>query len=175
MAFSEQAGAIPPIRRSVLVRSDRAHVFEVFVGELGQWWPTMSHSLGGDRLAKVTVERHEGGRVYETWDDGTECVWGEVLLWEPPERYAMTWESTRYDHGADDLKLSPEGAATEVELRFLELGPALTRVELEHRGWERLSPALAARYPSSYSSGWASILDRLVAYAEDPQNELPGV
>jgi len=166
MATPEPVGAISPIRRSVLVRSDREHVFEVFVREIGQWWPTLSHSVGAERVAKVTVERHEGGRVFETWDDGTECVWGKVLVWEPPERYAMTWESTRYDHGAEELRVSPEGAVTEVELRFLELGPALTRVELEHRGWERLSPALAARYPSSYTSGWTMILDRLVAYAE---------
>jgi hypothetical protein len=75
-------------------------------------------------------------------------------------------ESTRYEHGAEELRLSDEGAATEVELRFLALGPALTRVELEHRGWDRLSPDLARRHPGSYLAGWTLILDRLAAHAE---------
>jgi hypothetical protein len=157
---------VPPIRRSVLVRSDRDHVFEVFVREIGQWWPTSSHSLGAAEVVAVTVERHAGGRVFETGADGTECAWGKVLVWEPPDRFAMTWESTRYEHGTGRVRLSPEGAVTEVELRFLALGPALTRVELEHRGWDRLSPDLARRYPGSYTEGWTLILERLAAHAE---------
>jgi hypothetical protein len=39
----------------------------------------------------VTFERRQGGQVYETWDDGTVVVWGDVLVWEPPTRFAMTW------------------------------------------------------------------------------------
>jgi len=31
----------------------------------------------------VTVERRTGGRVYETWTDGTEVTWGELLAWDP--------------------------------------------------------------------------------------------
>ncbi|MFD0736674.1 SRPBCC family protein [Planotetraspora mira] len=169
MAGAEQGTGpeiVPPIHKSVMVRSDRDHVFDVFVREIGQWWPTSSHSLGTAEVVSVTVERHVGGRVYETDADGTECSWGKVLAWEPPERFAMTWESTRYEHGAPERRLSPDGAVTEVELRFLALGPALTRVELEHRGWERLSPDLARRYPGSYTAGWSLILDRLAAHAE---------
>ena len=33
------------------------------------------------------------------------------------------------------------GTATEVELTFTALGPALTQVAVEHRGWEALSDA----------------------------------
>ena len=42
--------------------------------------------------------------------------------------------------------------ATEVELTFAELGPALTRVAVEHRGWETLSDeqlAGTARCPAA--------------------------
>ena len=52
-------------------------------------------------------------------------TWGEVLAWEPPGRFAMSW------------KMTP--VPTEVELTFQALGPALTRVSVEHRGWEALS------------------------------------
>jgi hypothetical protein len=40
---------IPPIRQSALVRSDREHVFQVFVREIGQWWPLRPLSAGEDR------------------------------------------------------------------------------------------------------------------------------
>jgi len=29
----------PPVRQSVLVRSDQRHTFEVFVDTIGIWWP----------------------------------------------------------------------------------------------------------------------------------------
>jgi uncharacterized protein YndB with AHSA1/START domain len=101
------------------------------------------------------VERRRGGRVYETWADGTEVTWGELLAWEPPERFVMTWTMTP--------------AATEVELTFAALGPRLTRVAVEHRGWEALTEeqlgadcALPGGYTGgSYAAGWALILGRL--------------
>jgi hypothetical protein len=66
----------------------------------------------------------------------------------------MTWENTP--------------VATEVELSFRALGPALTRVSVEHRGWEALTSeqlgedcALPGGYSTgSYSTGWVTILGR---------------
>lgn len=63
---------------------------------------------------------------------------------------------------------------TEVELTFRALGPALTRVSVEHRGWEALSDeqiaedcALPGGHANgSYARGWAQILARFVAAAE---------
>jgi uncharacterized protein YndB with AHSA1/START domain len=57
-------------------------------------------------------------------------------------------------------------AATEVEFTFAALGPALTRVAVEHRGWEALTDeqlaedcALPGGYRGgAYSDGWAMIL-----------------
>ncbi|WP_214327119.1 hypothetical protein [Nonomuraea sediminis] len=61
---------VEPIRRSVTVRSDRDHVFDAFVREIGQWWPTHPLSIGGgERVVKVLVEERLDGRVYEVWDD----------------------------------------------------------------------------------------------------------
>ena len=150
----------PPVRQSVLVRSDRQHTFEVFVATIGTWWPVNPFSAGKDRVRDVTFERWPGGRVYETWHDGTEVDWGEVLVWEPPARFAMTWNMT--------------SVVTEVELTFAELGPALTRVALEHRGWEQLTEEQLARdcaLPGGYTGGayregWARILGCLAAAAE---------
>jgi hypothetical protein len=147
----------PPVRQSVLVRSDRTHTFEVFVATMGTWWPVTPFSAGKDRVRDVTFERRRGGRVFETWQDGTEVDWGEVLVWEPPGRFVMTWNMA--------------AMVTEVELTFAEVGPSLTRVAVEHRGWEQLTDeqlaedcALPGGYRGgAYREGWARILRCLAA------------
>ncbi len=147
----------PPVRQSVLVRSDRQHTFDTFVRTIGAWWPVTPFSAGKDQVRDVTFERRQGGRVYETWQDGTEVDWGELLVWEPPERFVMTWNMT--------------SVLTEVELIFTALGPSLTRVAVEHRGWERLTEEQLARdcalpdgyLGGAYSEGWACILRCLAA------------
>ena len=152
----------PPIRQATLVRSDVRHTFDVFVGTIARWWPLRPFSAGHERIRDVVFERHSGGRVYEVWDDGTTVGWGELLVWEPPRRFVMTWEMTP--------------AATEVELTFKALGPSLTRVEVEHRGWEALSEAqLAAECAlpgggyagGSYNRGWTMILEHFTTAVED--------
>jgi uncharacterized protein YndB with AHSA1/START domain len=152
-----------------MVRRDVAHTFDVFVTTIGQWWPLRPFSAGEDKVADVIFEQRAGGRVYEIWHDGTVVEWGSVLAYEPPRRFVMTW------------RLTP--AATEVELRFVPLGPALTRVEVEHRGWEALAEEDAARdcaLPGGYAGGaymkgWEIILGRLAAAAlSGDQLGLPG-
>jgi hypothetical protein len=146
----------PPVRQATIVRSDIGHTFDVFVRTMGIWWPR-PFSAGGDRVRDIAVERRAGGRVYETWTDGTVVEWGELLDWRPPERFTMTWRGTP--------------APTEVELTFTALGPALTRVAVEHRGWEALSDAqlsedcaLPGGYRGgAYDQGWTTIL---AAFAE---------
>jgi hypothetical protein len=142
----------PPVRQATLVRASAEHTFGTFVTKMGAWWPVQQFSAGQDRVRDVTVEQRKGGRVYETWDDGTEIDWGTLTTWEPPARFVMTWTGTP--------------APTEIELTFTVLGPALTRVTVEHRGWEALTDeqlaadcALPGGYTSgAYSQGWAIIL-----------------
>jgi uncharacterized protein YndB with AHSA1/START domain len=149
----------PPVRQSVLVRSGRQHTFDTFVTTIGRWWPVTPFSAGKDRVRDVTLEQRPGGRVYETWQDGTEVDWGQVLVWEPPARFVMTWNMT--------------SVTTEVELTFAELGPGLTRVAVEHRGWEQLTDeqlaedcALPGGYTGgAYREGWSRILAGLAAAA----------
>ena len=54
---------------------------------------------------------------------------------------------------------------TEVALRFQRFGPALTRVVIEHRGWEKLSSALYDRH-TSHVGGWLAALRRYAAIFE---------
>ena len=145
----------PPVRQSTLVRGGAQHTFDTFVTTIGTWWPVQPFSAGKDRVRTVTMEPRQGGRVYETWDDGTEVDWGSLVAWEPPKRFVMTWVGTP--------------APTEVEFTFAVLGPALTRVTVEHRGWEAMTEeqlaedcALPGGYRSgAYSAGWATIMECL--------------
>ncbi|MCU1556189.1 MAG: activator of Hsp90 ATPase 1 family protein [Microbacteriaceae bacterium] len=151
----------PPIRQSTIVRSSVEHTFEVFVREIGSWWPLQPFSIGKDRIREVTFERTLGGRVFETWDDGTIREWGRVLHWKPPSGFAMTWNVT--------------GTPTEVELRFTSEDVDSTRVDLEHRGWEKLTEAQlteACALPGGYlggsfNEGWTRILAQLTSAAEE--------
>jgi hypothetical protein len=160
----------PPVHASTLVRSDSEHTFDVFVRTIGTWWPATPFSAGRDRVRQITVEPHVGGTVYETWDDGTTVRWGEVLAWDPPAGLTMSWDETP--------------VPTEVELRFVPLAPSLTRVTVEHRGWEALSAeqlsqdcALPRGYRGGgYDIGWAEILARFAhAVERHDWTELPTI
>jgi hypothetical protein len=147
----------PPVRQSSVVRASTQRTFDTFVTTIGAWWPIQPFSAGKDRVRDITIEQRPGGRVYETWDDGTEVDWGTLTAWEPCRRFVMTWTGTP--------------APTEVEFTFAALGPALTRVSVEHRGWEALTDeqlaedcALPGGYCSgAYSAGWATILERFAS------------
>jgi uncharacterized protein YndB with AHSA1/START domain len=145
---------IAPVEQAVTVRSGVEHTFDVFVRRIADWWPTHSHSQGLERVVRVVFEEEVGGRVYEVRDDGSEATWGTVLAFERPRRFRITWDNL------------PTG--TEVEVTFRPLGPALTRVDLEHSGWERLSMDEVARTTrrGSYDTGWSMILGLFLQAAE---------
>ncbi len=146
----------PPVRQSITIESSIEHTFEVFVSELASWWPLDPFSFGGrERIDTVWIDRRIGGRVIERWRDGRELDWGKVLDWHAPSGFTMTWNVT--------------GEPTEVEVRFKTLEPALTQVEVEHRGWDKLNDeqlAAACALPGGYlggafTQGWAAILTSL--------------
>jgi hypothetical protein len=143
------SGPIEPVRASVEVRRGIEEAFRVFTAEIAGWWPVAGHSVEPDMVEAVVLEARVGGRLYERWRDGGEADWGRVLAWEPPTRLLLAWSP------------NPERAPTEVEVRFVAVEADHTRVELEHRGWERLGD-LAAQARDSYDGGWPGVLD---AYA----------
>ena len=83
--------------------------------------------MSGERDLQIIFEPRVGGRIFERTSDGREFEWGEITAWEPPARLCYRWSiATTLDN------------ATDVEIRFHEEGEHATRVEIEHRGWERL-------------------------------------
>ena len=82
------------------------------------------------RAEVVILTGGVGGRIHDRTANGVEHEWGEVTVWQPPARLAYLWYLGR-----------DRAHATEVEIRFLAQGADATRIEIEHRGWERLGPA----------------------------------
>ena len=111
---------------------------------IGEWWPLATYSIHGERARTALFEGGQGGRLYERTASGEEAHWAEILAWEPPSRLVLLWQ------------VNPERPATEVEIRFVSEGNG-TRVEVEHRGWERLGDA-AEEARASYESGWDTVL-----------------
>ena len=137
---------IPPIRRSISVSWDQQTAFRRFTAEFASWWPTRTHSIGGERLKEVVFEQRSGGRIYEEHQDGRRFQWGEIVLWEPPHRLKFTWHPSR-----------DPTTAQEVEVRFVREGDG-TRLELTSTGWEKWGKG-ARRARRGYDLGWNYVLN----------------
>jgi Activator of Hsp90 ATPase homolog 1-like protein len=141
---------IEPLRLSFEVACPAEHAFAVWTGQTSRWWPR-SHTVTAEPGLQVVFEGRPGGRIFERTPAGVEVEWGEVTLWEPPRRLAYLWH-LRADR-AD---------ATEVEITFIPRGEATTRVEIEHRGWDRLGARGPDRRDAN-RAGWSGLLPHFVA------------
>ena len=98
----------------------------------------------------------EDGLLVERAVDGRTCVWGEVVDWDPPHRLVITW------HPGGDAD-----EASEVEVRFAASEGGGTRVELEHRGWERFGEnAMLRRHGYVGPGAWGHVLDHFADVAD---------
>ena len=150
--------AIAPVRKSILVRTSQARAFEVFTTGLDRWWPK-SHYVGPTQVTKDILEPRLGGRWYEIGEDGAETTVGRILIWEPPHRFAFSWEIN------GDWK-PDSGPGSEVEVRFIAEGENSTRVELEHRLFERIGFEGGTKMRNSVDGGWLGILETFKQVAE---------
>ncbi|HWE11148.1 MAG TPA: SRPBCC family protein [Solirubrobacteraceae bacterium] len=140
----------------VEVPIDRA--FHVFVRDFARIKPR-EHNMLGVEIAETVFEPRVGGRLFDRGVDGSECHWGRVLAYEPPNRVAFSWDiSPQWQLEADPAKTS------EVEVRFIAETAQRTRVELEHRnldrhgdGWPGVRDAVGGE------GGWPLYLQRYAA------------
>ena len=142
---------VAAIRKSITVEADPESAFRVFTDGIARWWPLETHSVHERETETVVLEAKVGGRFYERSSSGAAAAWGEVLECDPPRLLRFTWHPG-YEAGAP---------ATEVEVRFAPDGNG-TRVELEHRGWERLGEG-ALEKQRGYDEGWDRVLARYAA------------
>ena len=143
--MSSAQTTVEAVKKSLVVNCSLERAFEVFTHDIGSWWPLSRYSIGGDKIKEVVFEEQVGGRVFERHHDGTEGEWGQVVAWDPPHRFVMSWFP-----GHDTSE------ATELEIRFAPEGDG-TRLELEHRGWETLGEK-ATESRAAYDGGWIGVL-----------------
>ncbi|HEX3430084.1 MAG TPA: SRPBCC family protein [Rhizomicrobium sp.] len=140
---------VAPVRKAIVVNAPQAHAFDVFARRFDAWWPK-DHHIGKAAMREAVIEPRAGGRWYEKGDDGSECEWGRVLAWEPPNRLVLAWKI----NGKFQVD---ESVDSEVEVRFLAEGANRTRVELEHR--IAAADAEALREAVDSPRGWGTVLE----------------
>ncbi|WP_242894428.1 SRPBCC family protein [Actinomadura litoris] len=146
------------VRQTITVAADRDLAFRVFTEQFGAWWPKQ-YSIGEAEMADFVLEPRAGGRWYEVGVDGSECDIGRVTAFESPARVVLAW------HLDGDWRFDPDpDHASEVEIRFVAEDGDRTRVELEHRYFERHGAGAAAvRGAVESQGGWTWCL---AAYVE---------
>ena len=125
----------------------------VWTARIATWWP-LDHTVTGQPGLAVILEGRPGGRIFERTPAGAEHDWGEVLAWEPPARLVYSWHLRR-----------DRADATEVEIRFVPVERSRTRVEIEHRAWQRLG-AEGEAWRDRNRGGWSTLLPHYRKAAE---------
>jgi uncharacterized protein YndB with AHSA1/START domain len=149
------------VKKSITVKATVEHAFAVFTEGYDTWWPR-SHHIGKSPMEKAIIETRRGGRCYTTQVDGTECDWGQILEWDPPHRFVIAWQITPEWGYEPDLSKS-----SEVEITFTPIAEGGTRVDLEHRYFERMGPGGATmRVGVDSPGGWGSLLELFAARVE---------
>ena len=129
---------VEAIRREITVPVGRRRAFEVFTAEMTSWWPP-AHHIGSAPIQDIVIEPRTGGRWFTRHQDGSETSTGFVQVWDPPSRLVLTWQIGADWHYHDDL-------VTTVDVRFEAEAEDLTRVLLEHGGFDAFGSDAAAMY-----------------------------
>jgi uncharacterized protein YndB with AHSA1/START domain len=149
---------IAPVRKSIVVEATPQRAFEVFTAGVDAWWPK-THGIGMTPITRSVIEPRVGGRWYTTHTDGTEVVIGHVRAWEPGARFVVSWEISA------DWKPDARAAfASEVEVLFRAEGTGKTRIDLEHRDFERMGAEPGEKMRTGVDGGWPGILNFYAAY-----------
>jgi hypothetical protein len=152
--------SIAPVRKTVVVQATLQKAFEVFTAGIDRWWPK-SHGIGAAPIRESIIEPFVGGRWYTRCEDGADVVIGHVSVWQPAERFVCTWEISA------NWKPDARAAfASEVEVRFVAEA-AGTRVELEHRNFERMGETEGETMRKGVDGGWPGMLELFAKQASN--------
>lgn len=139
------------VRDTVRLNASLSAAFELFTDGIARWWPLDRFTYGAERAQGIVLEARPGGRFYERFTDGDVLHIGEVLVCEAPARIVFTWQAPGWQ------------GATEIEVTFTEEDGG-TRVDVEHRGFERLGPD-GGPTAQGFAGGWPPVLALYAAAA----------
>jgi len=161
MTVTDTDRTVDTVRKTITVQTSPERAFHVFTAEYDSWWPR-SHHIGKSPMKRAIIEARAGGRCYTEQEDGTDCDWGSVLVWDPPHRLVIAWQIDGKWQFEPDLAKS-----SEVEVRFTAEPGGRTRVDLEHRHLDRHGvDAAAIRTAIDSPNGWGGLLQMFVDRVE---------
>ena len=145
--------SISPVRKTVVVQTTVSKAFEVFTVGIDRWWPKFA-SLGDTPIVESVFEPFPGGRWYSKHEDGGELVRGHVRVLQPPNYLVLTWEVSA------EFKPDPrQELSSDVAVRFVQETADATRVDLEHRNFDRMGASAGEIMRSRVDSGWSKMLE----------------
>lgn len=154
------------VHKSISVRASAERAFRAFTDEIDAWWPR-GHHVGKTEVKKGFIEGRVGGRCYTEHIDGSIAEWGRVTTWEPPRRFVMAWLIDANWNCDPDIS-----KASEVEVRFTPQPDGTTRVDLEHRHFERMGESgNNMRIAVGSPKGWGGLLALYAAYVETGEGQ----
>lgn len=145
---------LDPIVKTIEVPCSQEKAFGVFLNEMDSWWPMgkfTCSAMGGAPAKAIRVEAREGGTITEIGPDDTEYYWGTILSYDPNESFSMDFHITRPP--------MPRGVGSLVEVQFIALEYARTRVVLTQSNWEAMGDH-AAMVHGGYGYGWGLIFEQ---------------
>ncbi|WP_106744718.1 SRPBCC domain-containing protein [Yoonia maritima] len=137
-----------PIHKTVDVPLTPDDAFALFTDGINSWWPGATYSVSankGSRPRDIRVETHKGGRIIETTKNGAECIWGEIIAYDPGRFLSFTWHPGH-----------PATKATVVTVSFKATRTG-TQCDLTHGGFDILGP-IADAVSTSYLTAWHTVL-----------------
>ena len=154
--------SIDPIVTTTVVAADPATAFKLFTADVDVWWkrgPMFRPSDCGSGV--LQFEMRTGGRLLETYADGSTFEFGRIRSWEPPRRLVFDLFARAFG----------PGESTEVEVLFEPEGE-VTRVTVTNRGWDRFAADHPVRHGMAetafrdmMSIWWADLLVAIKGHA----------
>ncbi|MEO6527620.1 MAG: SRPBCC domain-containing protein, partial [Gemmatimonadaceae bacterium] len=141
---------LDPIVKTIEVPCSQHEAFDVFVSEMGSWWPlgkfTVS-AMGGSKAKTIRVDARQGGTIVEIGPDDTEHLWGTIRRYDP------------YGFVSMDFHFAPPGVEVTdrslIEVQFTALSETQTRVELTQSNWDVFGEQ-APMIRGGYLHAWAT-------------------
>lgn len=144
---------LDPLIKTIEVPCNQQIAFDIFVSEMGAWWPLEKFSISAmEELDAMTlnVQAGPGGKITEIAPDGTERIWGTIKSYQPADSFSM------------DFHIPTPGeeviSRSQVEVQFTKLDKDTTRVTLTQSNWQAFGDR-AERLREGYSDGWDDILE----------------
>jgi uncharacterized protein YndB with AHSA1/START domain len=122
---------------AVRVAATPQRAFDAFTNDIADWWrPNGLFEFRRGRTGRLAFEAGPGGRLTETYEDGSAFEIGRITAWEPPSRLELTWRQASFS----------EDQNTYVEVSFESVGEGQTRVTVRHSGWDSVPQEHPARH-----------------------------